>query len=147
MSATTGPSRTPEKPRRASGPSRKSSWRLAGQIRRWTSSSSSPQPLAAPSSCVLASDESDTAIHPRNFRERPLGPERGDDQPGGRCARVLLLAGDEVAVAHRVRPEASLDDEVGVAQLPRFVLDPERLDPAADEVVGELLLGVGEAGP
>jgi uncharacterized membrane protein (UPF0127 family) len=31
-------------PRGPSGPSRKSSWRLAGQIRRWTSSSSSPQP-------------------------------------------------------------------------------------------------------
>jgi hypothetical protein len=37
-------------------------------------SSSSPQPLAAPSSCVLVSDESATAIHPRNFRERPLAP-------------------------------------------------------------------------
>ena len=50
-----------------SGPSRKSSWRLAGQIRRWTVLVVAAA-TAASSSCVLASNESDTAIHPRTSR-------------------------------------------------------------------------------
>jgi ferredoxin len=44
--------------------------------------------MAAPSSCVLASDETDTAIHPRNFRERPLMKLRIDAEMctgHGRC--------------------------------------------------------------
>ena len=38
---------------------------------------------------------------------------------------MLLLAGDEQAVAHGELPEHLLDDEVAVFELPRFVLDPE----------------------
>src|ERR671923_53096 len=51
--------------------------------------------------------------------------------PRRRRARVLLLAGDQVAVAHRVRLEAATHDEVRAGEPARLVLDPERLDRAA----------------
>src|SRR5262245_14359567 len=134
MSATTGPSRTPETPRRASGPSRKSSWRLAGQIRRWTSASSSPQPLAAPSSCVLASDEADTAIHPRNFRERPLGPGTRAGDAAGRYEEPLELAlPGRRAVDISPRTELRLEQRLALVPVVPLVGEnqPERPDRGA----------------
>jgi hypothetical protein len=41
--------------------------------------------MAAPSSCVLASDESASAIHPRNFRERLLAVVTMDLVDVGPC--------------------------------------------------------------
>src|SRR5512139_3194610 len=42
----------------------------------------------------------------------PSAPQRLDDQPGRCRAGVLLLAGDEQAVADRERAEPLVDDEV-----------------------------------
>src|SRR5512139_288542 len=50
----------------------------------------------------------------------PSTPQRLDDQPGRRGARVLLLSGDEQAVADRELAELLVDDEVRA-------LDPARL--------------------
>src|SRR5215211_2217762 len=75
------------------------------------------------------------------------GAERLDHQARCSPTRVLLLARDQIAVAHGVRLEATTDDEVGVLELLGLVLDPERLDLLSDEVVREALFGVGEAGP
>jgi hypothetical protein len=47
----------------------------------------------------------------------------------------------------RVRREAAVHDEVRVLELPRLVLDPERLDLPAHVFVRVLLLRVGEPGP
>jgi hypothetical protein len=47
-------------------------------------------------------------------------------------AGVLLLAGDQLAVACRVRGESAVHDEVRAGQLAGFVLDVEWLDRPAD---------------
>src|SRR5262245_42451267 len=73
--------------------------------------------------------------------------QRLDDQAGGGRARVLLLAGDEKAVADGVRLEARGDDEVRALKLLCLVLDPEGLDPLSDALVDVVLFGVREAGP
>src|SRR5919106_6519657 len=73
--------------------------------------------------------------------------ERLDDQAGSGGARVLLLAGDQEAVANRVRFEARGDDEVGAAERFRFLLDPEGLNLLSHELVDVVLLGVRESRP
>jgi hypothetical protein len=70
-----------------------------------------------------------------------LDAQRLDEQPGGGRAGVLLLPGKQMSVANGVRFEAAADDEVGVGNLLRFVLDAERLDALADVLVGVLFLG------
>src|SRR5204863_587746 len=60
---------------------------------------------------------------------------------------ILLLPRHQESVPYRVRTEPTVHDEVGVWQSARVVLDPEGLDALLDVVVGEVLLGVGEAGP
>jgi hypothetical protein len=74
-------------------------------------------------------------------------PQRANHRPRSHDPGVLLLAGDEVAISHSVRFEASVDDEVGGSDAASFVFDPERLNATTDEIVGELLFRVGEAGP
>jgi hypothetical protein len=59
----------------------------------------------------------------------------------------LLLAGDQLTVAHRVGGESAVHDEVRTGQLAGLVLDAERLDWFPDEGLGELFLGVGEPSP
>ena len=55
-----------------------------------------------------------------------------------------MLAGDQVAVTHRVRFETTRYDEVGSRNLLRFILDPERLNSLANKVVGIGLFGVSK---
>ena len=64
-----------------------------------------------------------------------------------RGAGILLLTGDEVAVAQGEGFEAACGDEVGLGQFAGFFLDPEGLDAVTDEAVGEILFAVGKAGP
>ena len=64
---------------------------------------------------------------------------------GDLTARVLLLAGDEPAVAHGERLEQAAMDVVGAA-LAQGVLDAPGHDLLADERVAVVLLHVGEAG-
>src|SRR4051794_15989345 len=84
---------------------------------------------------------------PRRSRRSRSFAERIDDKPGRRGARVLLLAGDEVAVANRVPLEAALDDEVRAWDLAGLGLDVERLNRLADVLIGVGLLAVGESCP
>src|SRR5262249_2680321 len=77
----------------------------------------------------------------------PSLAERLDHQAGRCGARILLLPRDQPAITDRVRFEAAGDDEVGVLDTSCLVLDPEGLDAPADELVGVLLLRVGEARP
>ena len=79
----------PHRPGRVTAPggvARNAAPAIAGQRRRWTASSSSPQLMAAPSSCVLASDAADTPITGRALRATPLGeharPSRLGERPG-----------------------------------------------------------------
>jgi hypothetical protein len=58
---------------------------------------------------------------------------------------VLLLSSDEVAVAHGERLKRRRRDKV-CPKLPRLVLNAEGNDLLADDLVGEILLAVGEAG-
>src|ERR1700682_3533807 len=74
-------------------------------------------------------------------------PERLDDELCGGAGRVLLLPGDEEPVADGERLEPAVDDEVRPRELAGFLLDPERQHPLPDELVGEVLLAVGEPGP
>src|SRR5829696_7729156 len=83
----------------------------------------------------------------RSGPEEISDPQRLDHQPCGRRTRVLLMPGDQIAVAYGVRLEGPAHDEVGVVELLRLVLDPERLDPPSDEFVRGALFGVGEPGP
>lgn len=62
-----------------------------------------------------------------------------DDELDDRGTGVLLLPGDEQAVTYGVRTKPSSDDEVGVGQAARLVLDAEGLDGPADVGVGMVL--------
>src|SRR5215472_7295217 len=77
----------------------------------------------------------------------PLHAERLDHEPRHRATRILLLSGNEVAVANRVRLETSGYDEIRACQLFRLILDMKRLNALAHEFVGVLLFGIGKAGP
>jgi hypothetical protein len=60
---------------------------------------------------------------------------------------ILLLARDQVSVAHSVGLEATGDDEVRRAEFFGLVLDPEGLDALAHEVVRIVLFRICEASP
>jgi hypothetical protein len=61
-----------------------------------------PHRQEAASSCVLASDESASAIHPRNSRERPLGEPALDECH--EVLSVLVLAGGLLSAEHGSAP-------------------------------------------
>src|SRR5207248_9003971 len=72
-------------------------------------------------------------------------PRRFDQHLGDLAPRVLLLAGDQPAVAHGKGLEQTTVDVVGPV-LFEHVLDPPRHHLLSDEAVTELLLDVREAG-
>src|SRR5205807_10305678 len=71
------PKAAPSSPPTTSGPLRKFMWRLAGQRRLSRRCSSSKADTRIPSSSRLASDAADSAIHPHDLRNGPLGRGEG----------------------------------------------------------------------
>src|SRR5262249_44991425 len=100
-----------------------------------------------PATSTWRASRSSRSKRPRAVADLGSNTERLDDQASGGRARVLLLAGDEKAVAYGVRLEARGDYEVRALKLLCLVLDPEGLDLLSDELVDVVLFGVREAGP
>ncbi|MGD9902174.1 MAG: hypothetical protein AB7U83_01795 [Vicinamibacterales bacterium] len=59
----------------------------------------------------------------------------------------MLLTGHQASIPHGERAKALIDHDIAVSQPSRLLLDPERLQAPADELVGEALLAVGEPRP
>ena len=87
------------------------------------------------------------ALFPLQRRSPLLDPQGLDDESGHGITGILLLTCDQVSVSDRVGLEPACDNEVRPLQFPRLLLDPERLNAFANEIIGILLLRICETRP